>query len=369
MSKYLHYSLTLAAAVCAAAIFAKPAEADPLPGRDLLKFGQEPMIATQITNTTGQVNTYWGHDELSTAYGFSNNGLPPTDYSGKFMADDFSDNFSAPANPVVHVKWWGSYMDNNNAAVPPQAQVQKFLIAFEDDVPAGPSPSFSTPGTPLQYDVVTIAPSLTAGSGNFTEKLVPRAAGDPLNEALYEYNAELHFNRAFQEQAGKVYWLKIAALVDAPPGVTFPVNSPPPGITKWGWHNRDYTIQDTLASAVPTPGESVVGTVDGTNVWHFQDDSVQGDLRFLTATGLSPSQAITQNNMVPQNYVSINSQGIGPLDGPSSTPGTTGIDTFSKDLAFRLYTTQNVPEPAACMLMAIGLAGVFATRRRSQTAK
>src|SRR4051812_13010764 len=162
MTKHLHHSLILAAAVCAAAISAVTAQADPLPGRDLLKFAQEPMIATQITNTTGQVHTYWGHDEQSTAYGFSVNGVPPVDYSGKFMADDFSDNFSGPLNPVVHVKFWGSYMDNNNAAVPPQAQVQKFLIAFEDDVPSGLPPSFSTPGTPLQYDVVTLAPSLTA---------------------------------------------------------------------------------------------------------------------------------------------------------------------------------------------------------------
>jgi hypothetical protein len=252
-------------------------------------------------------------------------------------------------------------MDNNNAAIPPQAAVQRFLIAFEADVPA-PVPGFSKPGAPLQYDVVTLAPSLTVGSGTFTEKLVPRGTGDPLNEALYEYNAELHLNRAFQEQAGVVYWLKIAALVDAPAGITFPVNSPPPGITKWGWHNRDYTIQDTLASVVPSPGEKVVGTVDGTNVWHFQDDSVQGDLRFIP--GLSPGQAITQNNMVPQNYVSINSQGIGPLDGPPASPGAIGIDSFSKDLAFRLYTV-NVPEPATCMLVAIGLAGVVSIRRRS----
>jgi hypothetical protein len=54
--------------------------------------------------------------------------------------------------------------------------------------------------------------------------------------------------------------------------------------------------------------------------------------------------------------------GVGPIDGPA------GIQLKSKDLAFRLYTTPNVPEPASCMLMAIGLAGVFATRRRSRTA-
>ena len=61
--------------------------------------------------------------------------------------------------------------------------------------------------------------------------------------------------------------------------------------------------------------------------------------------------------MTPANYQFVNSVGVGPIDGPA------GIEQHSKDLAFRLYTT-NVPEPASCLLMAIGLAGVFSTRRR-----
>ena len=51
------------------------------------------------------------------------------------MADDFADKFTTP---VVHITWWGSYIDNNNAAFPPQPHVQKFLIAWETDVPAAP---------------------------------------------------------------------------------------------------------------------------------------------------------------------------------------------------------------------------------------
>lgn len=53
------------------------AQADPLPGRDLLKFSQQPMIATTIPDTTGVVNVYGGHDELSTAYGFATAAGPP----------------------------------------------------------------------------------------------------------------------------------------------------------------------------------------------------------------------------------------------------------------------------------------------------
>src|SRR3954447_17716558 len=123
MNKHFQRLLTLAAAAFAATIFATAAQADPLPLRDKLKFDQEPMINTAIT---GQI--YFGHDELSTAYGVGNTANPPVSYQGRFMADDFADNFSTP---VVHVIWWGSYIDDNNAAIPPQPHVKKFLIAFE----------------------------------------------------------------------------------------------------------------------------------------------------------------------------------------------------------------------------------------------
>ena len=62
------------------------------------------------------------------------------------MADDFADKFKSP---VVHVKWWGSYLNNFTT---PNIPVNKFLISFESDVP-DPNPTnpedFSHPGEPL----------------------------------------------------------------------------------------------------------------------------------------------------------------------------------------------------------------------------
>ena len=332
--------------VAASTIFATQSQADPLPGRDLLKFDQQPMVNTAFGGAI-----YFGHDELSTAYGVGNTANPPLNYQGTFMADDFADNFTSP---VVHVTWWGSYIDNNNAAFPPQPQVQKFLIAFESDIPAQPG-GFSRPGQVLQYDVVTLG-ALAPQSGTFTETLV--RPGDPvLGEALYKYNAELNVGHEFFEQKDTVYWLKIVALVDVPQPLPVPV---PPGTTQWGWHNRDYTIQNTLASPNVTTfpfGEFIDGTVAGQNVYHFQDDAVQGDIRFTP--GAPAPNDIVQLNPVPQNYMFVNSNGVGPIDGPM------GIELKSKDLAFQLYT---VPEPGTCLLLAIGLVAGFATRRRSGTA-
>ena len=190
------------------------------------------------------------------------------------MADDFADNFSSP---VVHVTWCGLVYRRQQYVHSPQQHVQKFLIAFESDIPAQPG-GFSRPGTVLQHDVVTAGP-LAPGSGTFTETLV-RGPDPVLGEALYKYNAELHLGREFFEKKDTVYWLKIVALVDVPQPLPVP---PPPGLTKWGWHNRDYTIQNALASPNVTTfpfGEFVDGTIAGQNIYHFQDDSVQGDIRY-----------------------------------------------------------------------------------------
>jgi hypothetical protein len=335
--------MMLVACTICATIFSGPALADPLPGQTA-KFQQQPMINTGIQ---GQI--YFGHDELSTAYGVGTGTISPANYNGTFMADDFADKFSTP---VVHLTWWGSYINDNTPAAP-QPHVQKFLIAFESDVPASTQNPFSRPGQVLSSDVVTLGP-LAPSSGTFTETLV-RGPDPVLGEALYKYNAELHLGKQFNQQRDTVYWLKIAALVDV--AQTLP-NPPPPGTTQWGWHNRDYTILDPLASTPPNvnPGEFFDGTVPGTTIPinHFQDDAVSGNLLFAPGA-LQPADAIVQSGMVPRNYQFINTNGVGPIDGPP------GIEQHSKDLAFSLYTP--IPEPGSGVLMLCGMLG--ALRRRA----
>ena len=318
--------------------------ADPLPG-EILKFQQLPLnngITPYYPAPVPGGAPYYGHDELSTATRTN----PSAPWQGTFMADDFADKFSTP---VVHVRWWGSYLDDfrGNPTFP---GVKQFLISFESDVPVGPNNPlpFSHPGTPLLNQIVTLGP-LAPGSGTFTEKLVPTPLmpGMAPREALYEYNAELHLDKIFPELPDTVYWLKIVALVDAQQD----------GPIQWGWHNRDWSIPNPFASTPPAvvPGEGIVGTVTDpakgftSPVWHFQDDAVSGSINvFPTAASNMPS--IEQFGYTPERY-------IFPWDGPDA------IQQFSKDLAFELYTV--IPEPSTGVLICIGVIGASVRPRRS----
>jgi hypothetical protein len=315
--------------------------ADPLPG-EVLKFQQLPLnngLTPYYPAPLPGGAPYYGHDELSTA----TRTAPNAPWQGVFMADDFADKFSTP---VVHVRWWGSYL-NDFHGTPTFPGVKQFLISFESDVPANPNNPFSRPGTPLLNQIVTLGP-LAPGSGTFTEKRVttPEMAGMPPREALYEYNAELNLDKFFPEQRDTVYWLKIVALVDAQQD----------GPIQWGWHNRDWSIPDPLASTPPAvvPGEGIIGTVADpikgftSPVWHFQDDAVSGGITvFPTAVANMPS--VEQFGYAPERY-------LFPWDGPDI------ISQFSKDLAFELYT--QIPEPSTVLLSCIGFAAIGLRRLR-----
>jgi hypothetical protein len=327
-------------AVAAIACFSLTCAADPLDGRDVRKFVQLPMLATPIVSpgTPGPVTEiYRGHDELSTAWGTST-ATGATVYEGRFMADDFADRFSTP---VVHVKWWGSYLNTLSQTQP----VQQFLISFEKDVPvATGGANFSHPGDPILNQIVKRGP-LAPGSGTFTEAQV---GFSNIDGPTFEYNAELHLGKEFPQDPDTVYWLKIVALYDIPDDL--PIELRP----RWGWHNRDYTIRNPLAS-VPlavTPGEHVQGNLPGpagttTPVWHFQDDAVMGNVRVVRTPNMPIMPNVFQNEYLPTRY-------LFPWDGPP------GIELLSKDLAFALFT---IPEPSGLALVVMAAAGIMCRRR------
>lgn len=338
MTRYrISFVAALSFAACLMMITAH-ATAHPLPNRDILKFSQQPMINTTIPGPTGQPQSYFGHDQVSTAYSIFDTagGGNIIGYQGQFMADDFADRFDSP---VVHVRWWGSYIRDQI-----YQPVDKFLISFEADIPADPATgNFSRPGQPLLNQVVYRGP-LSPGSGTFTEDFV-RGPDPIVGESLYEYNAELHLDKEFFQEPDTVYWLKIVALVDVDQQTS------PDLRTQWGWHNRDYTVPNPLASVPPavSPGEFVDGFIGpDIAVWHFQDNAVDGFVNIdVTQQGGEIMPEIVQDVGGPTYYLDI-------ADGPD------GISQFSKDLAFELFT---VPEPTTGLLLFGGL--MVAIRRRS----
>ena len=271
-----------------------------------LKFQQLPLDGLQLGD-----NTYWGHDELSTVYPRYNDPIGPDDprfveqYIGCYMADDFADY---EHSPVIRVKWWGSYLgEREEPGMPFMPQpVNRFVIAFESDMPAQGEPGQpdyipSHPDVLLQHEVVDRAPAGTIPApGMFTEKHVS-FGGPACFEDLFEYEAILA--NPFPQDPNTVYWIKIVAVVELPPDHPFwkdisaaqdmcdflqyhynPYQYDAP-VTRWGWHNRDYTIRDPYACKPPDviPGERTVGMLlPGTSmerkVWHFQDDCVSGDV-------------------------------------------------------------------------------------------
>ena len=280
-----------------------PALADPLTGQ-ILKFEQLPLNNGVAPSLGGA--PYFGHDERSIAY-LNTAGT----HDGGYVADDFSDKVSTP---IVHVQWWGSYINNvvNNG-------VNQFLISFATDVPAL-SGVPSHPGTFLSNEVVTLG-GLSPGSGTFTEQLINGATP---GDHLYQYNAELAI--PFNEQANTIYWLSIVALSNDP-------------TMAWGWHNRDYGLTNSLFAPV-SPGETNIGSA-ASPVWHFQDDAVVGGI-------LGTVQVPGFSSLFYQDTI----------DGPAP------FGSFSQDMAFRLYT---VPEPSSFILVGMSITAFGATVRRRRT--
>ncbi len=352
----------LLAAAAAALGFSSIASADPLPG-EVLKFYQAPLNNAAPIYPPGSAPTsldipasprFTGHDELSTADFNTTNPNGPG-YAGTMMADDFGDFLTTP---IVHVMFWGSYMNNT---VPPAgvAGVKQFQITFYTENPAGPAGNFSTPLIPYSSQTVTLTTAkLAPASGTFTETPVAGTTGaaGTGDSGLFQYNAELAVPAAepvangatggpVPGPIGTVDWISIVALVGGPAGGN-------PNV-QWGWHDRDYGMFDPLAiGANPTgPGEHNLnpGLVDPPQqpVWHFQDDAVSNPTFALPlAAGALPSSLPTAKT--PPNY-------LPGIDIASSTP-------YSKDLAFALYTV--VPEPASLCLVAV--AGLATLGRRNR---
>ncbi len=330
-------------------VFIEPGE-EP----ERLKFQQLPLDGAAVRDVR-----YWGHDEVSTVYpDYGDPGPVPQihRYLGCYMADDFADY---EHSPVIRVKWWGSYLGGELAEEQPQP-VNSFVIAFETDNPGPPShPEFL-----LQHEEVMRDMDGILTPGEFSERFYS-PGGPPCHEPVYEYEAILQ--NPFPQDPNTVYWLKIVAVVDLPPGHPFfsnPMTNPdqicdflnynyepePIHVTRWGWHNRDYTKMDPFASMPPAvvPGEHIQGvipdgTADGVPVWHFQDDCVTGAVQ-MPADDNDPAvyRKIIDIEQHPDFWREQYYKFMLPYCfGQQGVDGPDEIEQFSKDLAFELWTNND----------------------------
>jgi len=243
-----------------------------------------------------------GHDEESTAYAVAwdpCNPTKPIGYEGRFIADDFADYFDTP---IVALTWWGSYVEGQR-----HGGVERFLIGFE----SGSTPSSSRGD---MFQIVDLTTSGTPGAGQFTE--TDTLSAEPLDGTIYKYSAKLR--RPFEQDPNTVYWLKIVALVNGND-----VNKP-----VWGWHIRNYRVEDLFAAKAPDviPGEHVDGICGVTNVWHFQNAATSGNLHLTLDPDVPGCFDVEQTGYNSEFYW------------PSIDSDYACIGNYEMDLSFELFT-------------------------------
>lgn len=149
--------------------------------------------------------------------------------TGPVVVDDFRSN----GMPIVGFHWWGSYFQNDPNLGPTQDRNVQFEISFHPDVPAGNDPNytFSTPGQPYQFQLVTAEESFFGTTQS--------------QQRVYEYWALL--NTPWTEVAGNIYWVDFA-------WVAGQFNTDPSGII-WGLHESSVHWNDSAVTTnPPSPG-------------------------------------------------------------------------------------------------------------------
>ena len=90
-----------------------------------------------------------------------------------------------------------------------------------------------------------------------------------------------------------------------------------------------------------TPGENLQGPINGTPVWHFQDDAVTRRSCAIDPDAMAESKC--QSHSAGRHDVADSTISMGLTAQAGAMAGALGIGAFSKDLAFALYTTRIIP--------------------------
>ncbi|MBN1879754.1 dockerin type I repeat-containing protein [bacterium] len=190
-----------------------------------IKWSQPPMLNPESPFP----DCFWGWDEISVFGG------------PQIAADDW---LCDSDNPVILIRWWGSY-ENWLEPVPPPTAPLLFHIGIWTDVPAGQPEPFSHPGTMIWESVVSRTDILEENVG------CDFYTGHPIDACfLYEYSIP-EPEWFYQEPGPTIYWLSISAMYGEPPTDYL-----------WGWKTREHFFNDAairiLNPLVPMPGSIFV---------------------------------------------------------------------------------------------------------------
>ena len=279
----------------------------------------------------------WGED-IPSDVDWHSVMMSPTIPPNWVIADDFRDR---SPNPVLSVRWWGSYTGptfDNRPGIPPvpifgPGSEDGYVISFFRDIPADPTGGapFSRPGEllgtyvlPLEKVWIDETPYIGWHDPN-------QPPTDP-RLRIWEYKANLmdaHLDHAsdlassmgFNQKPGEIYWISIMAEV----GHRLRLETTATGEVIW-------VSEDTGKFAEPN-NLNPEGHFWGwhTSPRHFNDIATMGHLA-----------------MPGNQWEYFGWQPIQPRHG-----------LF--DMAFELYT---VPEPATFSLIACAVAMMFVARRK-----
>ncbi|MFH1701594.1 MAG: dockerin type I repeat-containing protein [Candidatus Zixiibacteriota bacterium] len=166
------------------------------------------------------------HPQLPDETGWAVNATQPL-----IIADDF---LCTESGLIKDIHFWGAWRNGV------EGQVVAFVLSLHDDIPVSPDNPYSRPGLTLWemtvegFDIVPIDPPSREGWYD------PGSGEIIYNDhtPYFQYNICLDDAMAPTQEAGRVYWLNISAIVENP------VN------TQWGWKSTQDHWNDDCVWAV-----------------------------------------------------------------------------------------------------------------------
>jgi hypothetical protein len=191
-----------------------------------------------------------------------------------------ADDFVSDGRPITGIEWWGSYIGygagTNAVSGPPMAERPNgFRVRWYADIPAGVKTNYSLPGRILKQEYYPLS------AWGITNGVLNEVYGTSVWHAWegrweHEFHYDLTLTNVWQEKAGGIYWLSVAA--------AYMASGLPPS-NRWGWATTPplYNFQDdAVVTNMMWPGWRPLVYTNLTPVHPYGDTSVNMAFSLLT---------------------------------------------------------------------------------------